>query len=462
MRFSSILCATLLISCIASVSYCFEEDNEFADFEFEEDQLEIKVEQRQNEPQKVEKVVVDENTESFNDIDDGIVEDEFDQDEFEGFGGDVDMEENKNFNSKKQVEPKLNIVNKIPYNRVLWHNYWIELLFICGLVVYFINYTMGKNKNIKIANAWLLSHRSFLEDNFALVGDDTKKDESTPGFIKESDSIYSLWCSGRTLVEGMLVELKLIKRQDLLSITMGHLLFGKKNADQVQIKVELSKDSMDTFVMAICSKKSASRLFKELTDLKQFCVSVAKSEDKYNLPNGFSVLSEIAEATSAVIDSRLLAILSKYSNSIESIHISDQYSGLAIQDQDTQQAVKPEMKKMLIITYTFTDKTDMEELKPIMQLVIYLIEKLKRYKLSREGKLKADKNRQRVEEEFLKNTHQTRMEAAALKKEERRKADKEKLMNEDNVEKQLRMEKKMKRKDAKKSMPKMKSMNIHL
>jgi hypothetical protein len=76
--------------------------------------------------------------------------------------------------------------------------------------------------------------------------------------------------------------------------------------------------------------------------------------------------------------------------------------------------------------------------------------------------MKADKNRQRVEEEYLKNTHQTRMEAAALKKEEKRKADKEKLMNEDNVEKQLRMEKKMKRKDAKKSMPKMKSMNIHL
>lgn len=209
MRFSSILCATLLISCIATVSHCFEEDNEFADFEFDEDQPEIKVEQKNNEPQIVDKVVVVENTESFNDIDDdGIVEDEFDQDEFEGFGGDIDMDDTKNFNSKKQAEPKLNIVNKVPYNRVLWHNYWIEMLFIAGLVVYFINYTMGKNKNIKIANAWLSSHRSLLEDNFALVGDDTKKDDSTPGFIKESDSIYSLWCSGRSLVEGMLVELK--------------------------------------------------------------------------------------------------------------------------------------------------------------------------------------------------------------------------------------------------------------
>jgi hypothetical protein len=79
-----------------------------------------------------------------------------------------------------------------------------------------------------------------------------------------------------------------------------------------------------------------------------------------------------------------------------------------------------------------------------------------------QGKTKADKNRQRVEEEFLKNTHVTRMEAAALKREEKRKAEKEKIMNEENVEKQIKLERKMKRKDAKKAMPKMKSMSIHL
>jgi hypothetical protein len=82
--------------------------------------------------------------------------------------------------------------------------------------------------------------------------------------------------------------------------------------------------------------------------------------------------------------------------------------------------------------------------------------------LSREGKNKADKNRARVEEEFLKSSHSIRMEAAAQKREEKRKQEKEKIMNEDNVEKQIRMERKMKKKDAKKAQPKMKSMSIHL
>lgn len=36
--------------------------------------------------------------------------------------------------------------------------------------------------------------------------------------MKDSDSQYTLWCSGRTCCEGMLVELKLIKRQDLVAV----------------------------------------------------------------------------------------------------------------------------------------------------------------------------------------------------------------------------------------------------
>lgn len=35
--------------------------------------------------------------------------------------------------------------------------------------------------------------------------------------MKESENVYALWCSGRTCVEGMLVELKFLKRQDLVS-----------------------------------------------------------------------------------------------------------------------------------------------------------------------------------------------------------------------------------------------------
>jgi hypothetical protein len=41
---------------------------------------------------------------------------------------------------------------------------------IAGLVVYALNFFTGKSKNNKLANAWLASHRSLLEENFSLVG----------------------------------------------------------------------------------------------------------------------------------------------------------------------------------------------------------------------------------------------------------------------------------------------------
>lgn len=370
-----------LLAIVASISaFQDEEDNEFADFEFDDDEVQVKPPkaEEQAQQQQPDKPIVS-YADDEDDSDDGVVESEFDNDEFENFGGADDEELPK----KKAGEPKLTIMNKVPLHFRKWHSYWVELIFVTGLVIYFINYTLGKGKNVQICTQWFAAHRTFLEENFALVGDDGKKEnESQPfGFIKESDSIYTLWCSGRNLVEGMLIELKLIKRQDLLSITMGLV---KKVQDQVQIKVELSSGVMDTFVMAIASKKSVGKMFKELSDLKQYCINVTKPDEKYNLPNGFSILSEINEASAAVIDSRIIAVLNKYSQLIDSIHISDQFSGPVLQDQDTQQIAKPETKRMLIVTYVFTDKTDMEDLQQLMQLVIYLIDKLKRFKLSRE------------------------------------------------------------------------------
>lgn len=161
-----------------------------------------------------------------------------DQEEFEGYG---------NEGNEKTAEPKIKTLNiaKVPQFRKNWDAYWLEMLIISGLFAYFSNYFVGKNKNQKLANNWLASHISLLEEQFSLVGDDGKKEtdvSANGGFVKESVSNYILWASGRTLCEGMLVELKFIKRQDLVSVLAGLM---KKTRDQVQIKVEMSKDALD-------------------------------------------------------------------------------------------------------------------------------------------------------------------------------------------------------------------------
>ncbi|XP_055636463.1 PAT complex subunit CCDC47 isoform X2 [Toxorhynchites rutilus septentrionalis] len=397
-----------------------------------------------------------------NDDDEAVVEDEEndfehfqDEEEFEGFPG-ATNDEDIRINDARRSEPKLTMAKVPMHFRTHWDSYWMEMLMLAGLLAYFANYLLGNRKNSSIANLWLSTHKSLLEDNFVLLGDDGKKETegSTMSFIKESESIYTLWCSGRTCCEGMLVELKMIKRQDLVSLIAGIM---KPAQDQLHIKTEMSADSMDNFVFCVATKKQATKMFKELNDLSKFCTLVNKTEEKYDIP-GYFLLSEIAEASSSLLDSRLVAALNKYSHLIEYIHVSDQYSG-PIQQEDQNTLKQPEVKHILHCGFNMPAKINMEEMQPLLVLVFYLMERLKRFRLSKEGKAKSDKNRARVEEEFMKNTHAARAEAAAQRREEKRKAEKEKVLANEDPEKQRRWEEK-ERKRLEKKRPKMKQLSI--
>lgn len=101
------------------------------------------------------------------------------------------------------------------------------------------------------------------------------------------------------------------------------------------------------------------------------------------MPSGFSVLSEIPEATAAMLDSRIVAALAKFANFIDYIHISDQYNG-AIQQEDPATLKQPEVKRMLMAGFNLPKNTDMESVKPLLVVVFYILERLKRFRLSKE------------------------------------------------------------------------------
>ncbi|BFF96127.1 coiled-coil domain-containing protein 47 [Drosophila madeirensis] len=407
--------------------------------------------QEQVPPRKQPQVVDD-------DDDDGLVEedDEFehfqDEEEFEGYdGGDA-----KDPPIDEQAEPKLNIPNIPLHFRTHWDSYWMEMLMVAGLLAYFANFFAGKAKNARLAQLWFSTHKALLDENFALVGDDGKAENENPGLIKESESLYTLWCSGRTCCEGMLVELKMIKRQDLVSLVAGLM---RPQLDQVHIKIELTRGLMDSFVFAVGTKKTITKVFKEYTDLSKFCSLVGKPEDRYNVPNGFAVLSEVPEATSAILETRIITALKKYQSYIDYLHISDQFSG-PIQQEEGNTLKQLETKPVLLAGFNLPKHAEMETIKPLLLLIFYLMERLKTYRMSKEGKSKSDKNRQRVEEEFLKSTHAARAEAAAQRREDKRKQEKERILADEDPEKQRRWEAKEQKRQAKKNAPKMKRLAV--
>ena len=220
--------------------------NQAAEDDFDDDEEEFV-----NEPVKSKKVVADED----DDLEDAVVEDvdsEFnhllDEEEFEGFNNEEEEEEDefehmstKGRGAKEKVRPKpggqptIKIAN-IPMMRTQWENYYLEMLMVAGIVVYFLNFFTGKAKNQKIATSWFNSHRPILESNFSLIGDDGSKnidDVETP-LQKESEHLFTLWCSGRVCCEGMLVELKLLKRQDLVAVISNMM---KPGHDQVSFVI---------------------------------------------------------------------------------------------------------------------------------------------------------------------------------------------------------------------------------
>lgn len=240
-------------------------------------------------------------------------------------------------------------ITRVPVHlRRNWDSYYVEIILILGIVIYFINFVTGRSKNETLANTWLDVNLDILESNFALVGDDGKKEIENHGLLKDTESVFLLWCSGRSSVEGMLTEIRLWKRHDLLSVLTK--LFKPVN-DQVIFKLTLSQDSMDSYVFCVCNKKSASRLIKESNDLAVFCPE-RKSVEKFGINSSkFVIMNEIGEVSSFVFDSKITPLINKHEDVIDYIHISDQYSGPKASDLDPQPLKLPEVKKIIHVAF---------------------------------------------------------------------------------------------------------------
>lgn len=299
------------------------EDNEFAEFEdFEEEKPAQVVNDH-----STEHVQESNDNQDFDEEEDVLIVDgdsEFDhfqdEEEFEGLGT------TGGNTGPKSDEPSTLTITKIPLHlRARWDSFYLEILMVVGLLVYFINYVAGRSKNTRIAETWFAEHKQLLLDNFSLVGDTGRSHEDTSesDLVKESQSQYSLYCSGRVGCDSMLIELKLIKRQDLVAV-LAQLV--RPQNDQAHICVELAKDETDNFVLAVATKRTAMHLVRDMADISVYCPEKRPGE-KFGLPSGFYVMSEIAEAASAILDTRVLQAFSKFAQYIDYIHISDQFSG---------------------------------------------------------------------------------------------------------------------------------------
>ncbi|XP_026321431.1 coiled-coil domain-containing protein 47 [Hyposmocoma kahamanoa] len=386
-----------------------------------------------------------------------IVEDE--DNEFEHFHDPEEFEGYEDSVPRTPEQPKITI-SKVPIMiRPRWDAYWLEGILCCALAAYALAYAVGRAKNTSIAQNFLKLHKPLLDDNFTLVGETGVDVVCAPGdqrgWRREAEHCFTMWCSGRVCCEGMLLTLKLIKRQDLVHVVLGAV---RPQTDTLLVRVELGKDDSDPFVLCIAQKKIATKLSKEMQDLSVFCPE-RRPGDKHGLPSTLSVMSEVAEATTAILDSRVTQALTQYHQHIQYIHISDRYCGPK-QMEETQVTKPPETERVMLVGLALGAEGGGEELRPLLLLIFHLLDKLKRLRMSKEALAKCEKRRQKVAEAWLRGAHAARQEQAAQRREEKRKQEKERILAEDDPEKQRRWELKEQKRQQKRKAPKMKQLKM--
>lgn len=469
MRLVAVFFLSLLISTALgqqSNEFAEIEENEFAEFDFEDEADESSQATVEDEEDFVETVEPDDSEEAMVEDDNGGDFSHLtDPDEFINFPD--KSEDSEEFTNEKRPTPSksksgvptLQYANIPLHLRSNWGNYYLEILMIIGIVVYFLNFFTGKSRNQKIANQWFNAHIGLLESQFALVGDDGTQniEDIQEPIIKESENVFSFWCSGRICCEGMLVELKLLKRQDLVGVIANAI---KPACDQIQIRVDMSSEDMDNFIFAVASKKTSLKLSKEIYDINTYCPE-RRAAEKYGIQGSYFVMSEVGEIASSMLDAKLVSMFKKYPNVIDTIHFSDQYSGPK-PTEDQQPMELPQGKKVLIFVFNLIDitQTAIEDTAPLLHLVFYCIDKIKKYKLSRDAKAKADKNRSKVAENHWRSIHAQKAEKAAEERERKRREMKEKIKEIEDPEKQRKMEERENRKEKKKNAPKMKQLKV--
>lgn len=368
-----------------------------------------------------------------------------------------------------QKKPDLKLVNA-PLPRIYkWESYYIEIIFLFASLLYFVNFFTGGGKNQKFSQEWYELSRELLKQQFCLVGGSPqltegsqKKDEDAEvttfkkqkGLIKTTQSMYTLWCSGRVGLDGMLVEINLLKRQDLFSMTLNLL---KPKTDTIIFRFLLNQDGYENFVFCLAHKSLAPKLARELVDINTFCPK-RKPISQYGIDSErLFVMSELSDVCSFILDQRTVSFIKKYEQSIKFIHITDQFS--TVRSEEVMAAQKlVNSKRMATFSFNFPHKA--EERAEFLLFALSLLDRLRRFKLARDSKQKSDKNRQKINDIIQKTAFSQRQEAAQTKKEELRRLEKERIYNEDNPEKQRLWEKKEAKRDLKKNKMRVKKLKV--
>ncbi|TYH31923.1 hypothetical protein ES288_A01G210600v1 [Gossypium darwinii] len=377
--------------------------------------------------------------------------DYWDEDEFEGLPIEQPPPEPpKVTETATSDDPESKTTSKPQNATVPKKSFTVEIA--CGsfLIVFIVNYFTGKRENENLALAWaakFATKGSIFEKNFSLLG--VGEGEDSPLLLKEGQTVFKFYASGRRYCQGLLATMELKSRHDLISRLFNLVVPCK---DEITFEVYMNDEAMDQVVFAVAKKKAAKGMQKEVRDLQRFAGLMPTPSGRKWVVDELSVISESKEVAGDLITETVLEqvfgdkAFEKYGKNFISMHFSDQHPGTH--------------RKMLLFKFALPDANHMAEITRLVALVPYYIDLIGRYKLSSQARSKTEAARVKAAQEAYKELQNARQEAL-----QRKKAEKKKMLEEAEAKLSAEAARKREAKDRarqmKKAMPRMKMTRAH-
>jgi len=293
-------------------------------------------------------------------------------------------------------------------------NRYLEAVAAVGILVYVAVFVLGVLNNKARAEAWAKAYAmpgGLLDRNFSQLG-------GKGLLMRDSPSLFKLYASGRRHCQGLLAEVQLMPRQDLLSM-LWCVIFPSE--DTITIDVFMHEASMPPLVVVVATPKVAKALQRDAADVQRFTKKINASKDMPAFAD--DKLWVLAEHSGIVhdlfLDKHMQQQLSfggpngpamRY---FHSLHFSDVKSG-------------GKHKQVLRFVFKLPPAKKMDVVAPLMDLVPHFIDLVGTYKLSPDLKKRAtDARTKQLEQDD--EVRRKRQEALINKKIERAEAEKAKL-----------------------------------
>ena len=194
-------------------------------------------------------------------------------------------------------------------------SYTMEIGFILITVLFVINYFYGKSVNRNRADLFVSNVLPTLREHFAKVGLNTEQENQV--VVKESDTLYKIYASGRNNCMGIVLTLSLSPRQDLFSTVMSLVTDSRDT-----LTIEIPKKKMKPFIFILCERSNRSRFGKENEDVKALCKEV-DTDSKLNRSSKYSVLTDCQSTVKCFMSNSMCKRLNTIGQQLRFLYFTD-------------------------------------------------------------------------------------------------------------------------------------------